>query len=1001
MSAVVPPDDRLSAGDEPADTAWPRVRARLYDLTLGPWGAELERSTDEGPEVAGMSPEFALPPAPADVLDRDEIVREAIAAISTGQPVVLCGGAGVGKSTLLHHLAHHPDLNDAFAGGILYLNARHLSNEDVVQAIYDASAGPTNDLKLSGDRLNPLLKELSIAVLLDNTTGERAQVEALAQVLPHFICTGDEPYAWEEGCVIEVTGVTGAAAIALIERELGRSLRPEERSVEPNVSALLDGNPLSLQQVGAFLRHRSLSLTDFFRQGLSDASAGPLLQSLLIDLNDDKRQLMTALTAIAPGATGVATLSRWLDLNDGSIVLASLRARHLVLTEGDRVRVAGNLIPYVPAEWDVEQQRDLWLTQWVEHLDPAALTDTHVAAYERSPEDDVDIARAMQYGIATQRWSEVAVLGTAMADEIAAGKRWGLWQQVLEFQQQAAHSLSDLDMEARATHQLGAKALASGDLRAAYDALLQAERQRERLNVPEALVVTRRALLLALAERPVRGAGFWQVGGLVLASTLVAVAGMWGWYTYLMPRPAIATVGRTHLDFRQAQIERDIRRRALLVESQGLSPVEIIQVELGGDRPEDFAIVENTCETSTPIPPEESCIIGIEFKPTTEGGRTAQLEIATNSEAAIDPIVLTGIGTAPKIALDIEGMVFGALPVSVLSQAKVLSVLSQGTAPVDIASVEFGGPHASDFRAIEDTCSPPPPPEEDSDAEDSPEKDGGEEDAKAAATTGAQTDDATPESAADTSGDEAAEESATAASPESASDATTEDADAGSESDAAPENAADESVESADEGETGTDSEVAVSEADAEDSEAADTSSQGILEPEQDCTISVAFAPSGEGARTATLTVNNNALEGPQAIALSGTGVVPRLSVNLESLAFGSNEVGSTTAAQSFVVTSRGSASLRMGQLFVTGSGKPHFRIVQNTCASGAIIPPGRSCSLSIVYAPTESGTHRAQVTVTSNAPDGSRTITFSGTGAKLEPESIPEADSESAAEGS
>ena len=76
-------------------------------------------------------------------------------------------------------------------------------------------------------------------------------------------------------------------------------------------------------------------------------------------------------------------------------------------------------------------------------------------------------------------------------------------------------------------------------------------------------------------------------------------------------------------------------------------------------------------------------------------------------------------------------------------------------------------------------------------------------------------------------------------------------------------------------------------------------------------TVSVTFAPTATGSRTGTLTVSAGGVT--NAVSLSGAGTSPgggsaTLSASPTSVAFGSEAVGSTTAAQKVTVTNNGSA---------------------------------------------------------------------------------------------
>ena len=78
------------------------------------------------------------------------------------------------------------------------------------------------------------------------------------------------------------------------------------------------------------------------------------------------------------------------------------------------------------------------------------------------------------------------------------------------------------------------------------------------------------------------------------------------------------------------------------------------------------------------------------------------------------------------------------------------------------------------------------------------------------------------------------------------------------------------------------------------------------------CVISVTFTPSAGGSRAASLSVTDDAADSPQALALSGTGTQPAPAVSLTpaSVAFGSQRLGTTSAAQAVTLTNTGTLAL-------------------------------------------------------------------------------------------
>jgi Abnormal spindle-like microcephaly-assoc'd, ASPM-SPD-2-Hydin len=146
------------------------------------------------------------------------------------------------------------------------------------------------------------------------------------------------------------------------------------------------------------------------------------------------------------------------------------------------------------------------------------------------------------------------------------------------------------------------------------------------------------------------------------------------------------------------------------------------------------------------------------------------------------------------------------------------------------------------------------------------------------------------------------------------------------------------------------------------------------------CTISVIFTPGATGTRTASVTLTDNAPSSPQTIALSGTGVAPAPAVTLNptSLTFSSQNVGTTSAAQTFTLTNSGAASLTISSIALTGTNAGDFAQTNNCPAS---LAASASCTVSVTFKPTATGTRTAAVTLTDNAANSPQMLALSGTG--------------------
>ena len=92
------------------------------------------------------------------------------------------------------------------------------------------------------------------------------------------------------------------------------------------------------------------------------------------------------------------------------------------------------------------------------------------------------------------------------------------------------------------------------------------------------------------------------------------------------------------------------------------------------------------------------------------------------------------------------------------------------------------------------------------------------------------------------------------------------------------------------------------------------------------------------------------------------------------SLTFGSQAVGTSSAAQVITVQNNGTVQLTLGVIAVSGP----FTQTNNCPAS---LAPGQSCTIWVVYTPTGAGAQSGSVTIPSNAPNSPRVVILNGTG--------------------
>ena len=152
------------------------------------------------------------------------------------------------------------------------------------------------------------------------------------------------------------------------------------------------------------------------------------------------------------------------------------------------------------------------------------------------------------------------------------------------------------------------------------------------------------------------------------------------------------------------------------------------------------------------------------------------------------------------------------------------------------------------------------------------------------------------------------------------------------------------------------------------------------------CSILVVFKPTGGGTRTGSLTIIDTATNSPQTVNLLGTGYAPDLSLSPETVSFGLELSGTTSAAKSLTVTNGGTAPLTFANISVGGN----FALASSgtTCSSNSPLATKAACAISMTFSPTETGLYTGTLTLTDNnngLPVTTQTVSLTGTGTDSE----------------
>ena len=145
------------------------------------------------------------------------------------------------------------------------------------------------------------------------------------------------------------------------------------------------------------------------------------------------------------------------------------------------------------------------------------------------------------------------------------------------------------------------------------------------------------------------------------------------------------------------------------------------------------------------------------------------------------------------------------------------------------------------------------------------------------------------------------------------------------------------------------------------------------------CSINITFTPRSLTTETGTFSITDDAPGSPHTIDVTGTGVSTATAVTVtpSSLSFGDVTVGDTSSAQSVTITNTGTTTLNISGIATSGDFSQ-----TNTCSAlGNVLNVGQSCTVSVTFAPTVSGSRAGALSISDNAAGSPQSVALSGVG--------------------
>jgi hypothetical protein len=147
----------------------------------------------------------------------------------------------------------------------------------------------------------------------------------------------------------------------------------------------------------------------------------------------------------------------------------------------------------------------------------------------------------------------------------------------------------------------------------------------------------------------------------------------------------------------------------------------------------------------------------------------------------------------------------------------------------------------------------------------------------------------------------------------------------------------------------------------------AENSNCTTIAPGAICTVQATFTPTTTGTRAGNITLVDNA--GTQVVTLIGTGTAAGVALNPSALTFGNQAVGTTSSAQTVVVSNGGPGALTITSVTASGDFAE-----TNNCTT---IAASANCTINVTFTPTVTGTRNGTVTLVDNV--GVQAVTLTG----------------------
>ncbi|BDA67889.1 hypothetical protein RIVM261_072430 [Rivularia sp. IAM M-261] len=610
-----------------------------------------------------------LPRPLPNLIGRLSQIKGALTSLDTNQSIEFYGSEGLGKSALLRHLLYFIRKNSIFTDGAVWFGNAYHSQADLLQHLFELfhesdTNKPTKTTKPTNLETRRFLHNKKLLIFLDDVNLTSEEIQQLESILPdsRFIVASSSQKLSSSSST-QLLGLSKRDSIAFITQKLHQSISAEELVAVEALANLLSGHPYMMQLAVNCINKNVCTLSELVLKLQPPESSQKLIKQILKVLPAEHQNILATLATVDGIGLSRVQIEALSEANDTSEILASLLNWNLIDTEFNRYSLNKTLV--------ISLKQELVLNSFYERV-----LSNFITWAEKYPEfltlgTPNALIPILTWATQTECYSNILRLVKAAEVSLFLSKRWGLWEQVLQYGLQASIALNDKQNEAWMLHQLGSIALCLNDTSVeAHKYLTSALKIRESLNLGDAVTATSQNLKLVKISSPepdeitqyrinrTQTNTKLQFLAIALIPLLCsAFAGLLAWYvvSHLITSPApngalsqpkeltnVSTfnVNTSDLNFGKQRVNTESESETVTITNDSSVSMRIAEIETTGKQG-DFDITNSTCATT--IPPKQRCNISIVFAPIEIGEHRASLQLTDSNGKTLQQIIMKGM----------------------------------------------------------------------------------------------------------------------------------------------------------------------------------------------------------------------------------------------------------------------------------------------------------------------------------------------------------------------